>query len=521
MTEDKTSQAISDRKKSRRTHTGKETLSLKDFVRGTDENNLAEFPLALLTDVVPLNQKTMEFQDTVKDWTTGQKITRRVCVTGSDKFGLPTAKDDEVLAALVQLTGIVNDFTSPEVPFTKHQIIELLRWENSGWAYDRIEESLHRWKGVSVHYWMAWRDHESGRWTDSEASGVIDYVKISDGRRIKGTDSRTSPSRFVWNRQYFKSFAAKYLKPLDFGFYCSLKRPAAKRAYRFLDKRFFHQPDWEFDLHSFACEKLGFSRKYDTGQLKARLQPAMTELEQAGFIKPVSYRKVRPKTWSVLVSKVIAAQNEVVSEAAATPMPIVEKLVARGVANTTAEQLVGEFRPELIEEKIQYVDWLVSRTDKRTPSNVAGFLVAAIRNDYPLPKDFSKTRERKSKRQPIISVKPISEMPLDTSVQDYLAKQSPIERENLEAAAVNTADAITAEGYHRSRESGGLAFKAYQAMVIERYVRRLICKGGELNKETSTFADQRQDDGPQANPATRHSLKASANAQSCDGSSRN
>lgn len=454
-----------------RTRSKSESVALSEFVRGTDENNLAEFPLAALSDSLPPGQKTLEFQDTLKDWKTGQEITRRVCVTGSDKFGLPTAKDDQVLTALLQLTKLANNFASPEVSFTKHQVVELLGWSNSGWAYDRVEESLHRWKGVSVHYWNAWRDHESQTWTDTEAIGVIDYFKLSDGRRTQGITKRDRRSRFVWNRELFKSFQAGYMKPLDFGLYRSLKRPAAQRAYRFLDKRFHHRPDWEFDLHTFACEKLGFSRKYDTGQLKARLHPAMTELEQAGFIKPVSYRKVRPKTWSVLVSKMIAEQKEVGAETIASPMPLVEKLVTRGVVKSTAEQLVREFLPDRVEEKLQYVDWLVSRKDRRAPANIAGFLVVAIRKDYPLPKDFLKMVHKKPRSEPVATPKGNPEQSPDTAVDQYLADLSPAELEELESAAIQSSDPITAEGYHRSRKAGGPAFNAYRRMAIERYLR--------------------------------------------------
>lgn len=56
-------------------------VPLSEFVQGADENNLAEFPLALLSDSAPPGQKTLEFQDTVKDWKTGLEVTRRVCIS--------------------------------------------------------------------------------------------------------------------------------------------------------------------------------------------------------------------------------------------------------------------------------------------------------------------------------------------------------------------------------------------------------------------------------------------------------
>ena len=441
-------------------------------MRGTDENNLAEFPLALLSDTASPHQRTLEFEDTVKDWKTGQQVTRRVCVTGSERYGLPTAKDDQVLAALLQLTGIANNFTSPEVTFTKHQVIQLLGWDNSGWAYDRVEESLHRWKAVSVHYWNAWRDHKNGTWTDTEAVGIIEYFKIADGRRHRASSEQPTQSRFVWNRELFKSFQAGYLKPLDFGFYRSLKRPAAQRAYRFLDKRFFHQPEWEFDLRTFACEKLGFSRNYDTGQLKARLTPAMVELERAGYIKPVSFRKVRPKTWTVSVSQNLAKSPS----APATLLDsssLTKRLIDRGISKSTAISLVKQFAAERIEEKLAIFDWLVERRDKRVSSNAPGFLVAAIRKDYAAPKDFRKSKPL-TPHPRVAEVSPcesVVQSQFDGAVEVYLATLSAEQRAELEAAAVVDADPLTAEGYRRTQKTGGPTFVAYQRIVVNRYLR--------------------------------------------------
>ena len=138
------------------------SAALAEFTDGRDENNLAEFPISLLSDAAQAGQKTIEFEDTLDDWETGKTIVRRVCITGSDKFGLPTAKDDEVLLALIQLTKIANDFTSPEVWFVKRDVLEILGWRNRGWAYDRVEEALHRLKGTSIHYWNSWRDQAPG-----------------------------------------------------------------------------------------------------------------------------------------------------------------------------------------------------------------------------------------------------------------------------------------------------------------------------------------------------------------------
>lgn len=66
---------------------------------GRDELNLAEFPITLLSDRVPKGCKTLVFEDKVFDQQNGELVSRKVTVTGSDAYGLPTAVDDEILVA--------------------------------------------------------------------------------------------------------------------------------------------------------------------------------------------------------------------------------------------------------------------------------------------------------------------------------------------------------------------------------------------------------------------------------------
>ncbi len=453
---------------------------LTAFADGRDENNLAEFPIALLGDTVPDGLKTIEFEDTVNDWSTGEPVIRRVCITGSDKYGLPTAKDEDVLLALIQLTKIANDFTSPEVWFNKHQVIDILGWKNRGWAYDRVEEALHRWKGVSIHYWNAWRDRAKNSWCDSAAIGVIEYFAFSDGRRAGMPSRPGGQSRFAWNKVFFESFQAGYLKKLDFGTYRQLHRPAARRAFRFLDKRFYHSPTWEFELREFACEKLGFSRSYTTGQLKERLRPALGELQNIGFIEPVRYEKERPKQWTVSIAKKCeTAGLEVVPAVGAEG--VVEQLVRRGIEAEAAKRIVEEFEVERILEKLHLVDWLVAKRDKRSPKNPAGFLVAAIRDDYPLPNDYRKEFERKGKKRGSSCTAERGKGKASTrSLDDGGVSNDPVTahintldsnlRQVLEEKALAEATALEVESYRRLKVSGGELFSALRESLLRKYV---------------------------------------------------
>jgi hypothetical protein len=76
--------------------------------------NFAEFPIALLTDRVPKGQKCIKFEDQIYDERRKKVITRRRIIEGSEEYGLPTATDDAVILALIQLTKQRSDFTRRE-----------------------------------------------------------------------------------------------------------------------------------------------------------------------------------------------------------------------------------------------------------------------------------------------------------------------------------------------------------------------------------------------------------------------
>ena len=76
---------------------------------GRDEMNLAEFPITLLTDRVPKDQKEAVYQDEIYDDRSGLTLSRKLTIQAGN-CGLTTAIDDEVILALIQLTKLKTDF---------------------------------------------------------------------------------------------------------------------------------------------------------------------------------------------------------------------------------------------------------------------------------------------------------------------------------------------------------------------------------------------------------------------------
>ena len=275
-----------------------------DVSQGRDEMNLIEFPLTLLTERASEGQTSMTWNDDIIE--NGKMVNREVVVSGSPVWGLPTAKDEDILVGLLQLTKAKNDFTDATVRFTRLELINLLGWPNTLWSYNRLAQSFERWRAVSISYKRAWRDNSNKQWTDKTGFGLIDSFRLVDARRA-GTSEvvKEGKSWFRWNGYLHDSFCAGYLKKLDYGVYRELDSQIAKRLYRYLDKQFYGpgRQRLDFDLRILACEHLGLSRNYDTAQIRRKLQPAIEELEAIGFLGILDaadrFRKIGWGKWKV------------------------------------------------------------------------------------------------------------------------------------------------------------------------------------------------------------------------------
>ena len=93
-------------KSSQRKAIANSTEELEKFSKGRDELNLAEFPIAAISDRFLDGTKTVVISDEVWDRETKKYLPRKLTISGSDRYGLPGAKDDDVLLACVQLSGL-------------------------------------------------------------------------------------------------------------------------------------------------------------------------------------------------------------------------------------------------------------------------------------------------------------------------------------------------------------------------------------------------------------------------------
>lgn len=448
-----------------------------------DELNFAEFPLASVSTSLPKDQKTLEFTDEIFDKARNQRITRKLTITASDKYGLPTAMDDEVILGLIQLTGR-SGFTDRRVFFTRYELLKLLNWSDDTRNYKRLEQSLNRWLGVTLYYDKSWWSKEEQCWVN-EGFHILDHVQILDKERqrraAKREGEQTGKSSFVWNEVVFNSFKAGYLKQIDFEFYKELESAVSKRMYRFLDKRFYHRARLEFDLRTFACEHVGLSKNYHNGELKRVLSPAISELETRGFLKKLSGEERFVRTgkgeWTVVFVR--GSQSASLPE---RDSELVQELVARGLQEKSAALLVRGTAEEKIREKIAFFDWLRAKTDPRVQRSPAGFLYRAISEDFAPPEDYLRAAAPKPEKKVI----PIRREPTPKKAEPSSDRRAieefwnslPLEQqERVEQELVASAPRFLREQYMEGRKERGLLFQTVRQSLIDEYVRaQLVAK---------------------------------------------
>jgi hypothetical protein len=364
---------------------------------GKDEMNLAEFPITILTNRAPEGVKTLRYRDH-----RGQ-----LTVTGSDALGLPTAIDADVIVALIELTKNRNNFTEQTVHFTRYELIRLIGWANVGTSYERVEASLNRWAGVLLMYDGCWWDNRSKTYV-SKTFHIIESIVIAEGKlkATRGGERASLPSSsFTWSKDFIQSCKDNNLKDLDTSLYFSLTLPTSKQLFRFLDKRFYRRPDLDFDLAEVAFERVGLSRGYsgNAGKIKEKLGDAVGELETRGFLKPLARDERYFKTQAGWRIRLIDGRGTLPAlagpppsappEAAeASPPPLVDELVKRGVKPGVAADLAGRHPAAYVAGKIEQFDWEMTRA--RPPKKPAGYLVKSIVDGYDADPDFVPKAER-------------------------------------------------------------------------------------------------------------------------------
>jgi hypothetical protein len=260
---------------------------------GKDEMNLIEFPFGPITST---NLKTLEVEHQAFDRVLKREVTRRLLMTGSDKWGLPRPVDDQVLLGLKTLTHEAG-FVSPKIAFSRYQLCRAIGWEPDGRTYRRLEQSLDRIAGTTFKFKDAWWDNGEKEYKSKTFHLITDVEVCSrdqlDRSRLKTGRTEQQLCSFTWTDVIWKSFQDGFIRTLDMQLFRRIaqgrRREVPLRLFRILDKRFYHAPVATFDLHRLCIGTLGLCPDYSPSQMMRVLDRAARWLVECEYLQELRY----------------------------------------------------------------------------------------------------------------------------------------------------------------------------------------------------------------------------------------
>ena len=257
------------------------------IVLGKDEMNLAEYPLSILTHRVPPHRKTYSFTQRITDHH-GAVIKQSWSVLGSDKYGLPTPYDDDVLIALLYCYKEQKP-QGRKIHFSLYRLCQVMQKALSKREYDRLRDSLNRLTSTTIVATNCFYDNIAKSWV-SEAFHLFDRYKLYQERKGRAATPHLS---FVEMSAFFHQSVAvaNYIKDLNLGVYYGLALPISKRLFRYLDKNRYKKTRYEETVMRMAG-KLPLAYAYPS-QVKQKLARAHEELLRHQYLTRVTYDVTR------------------------------------------------------------------------------------------------------------------------------------------------------------------------------------------------------------------------------------
>lgn len=446
---------------------------------GRDEMNLAELPFFLLSNRSPKGVNQLEF---TYDMSSGKESIRtHLTIKGDTQYGFPTAREEEVVLAFLQISRDYNRYEDPKVYFTQRQLLNELGWGTRGAAYKRLEDSLFCLQGVRYRV-VGWRDNAQKTFTTKGGFSLISDFELRDSRRKDGTRASTSDetlSYFVWGRTLFESFQTGYLKKLNYELVSGFKTTLSKRLYRYLDKHFNppHYTRIVLPLKPFAHERMAMSRKADYYEIQRQMEPAIEELTAHGFIEKQSWtERVSKKSHERRIEfrMKLSMSGNAPSRSDVSRSLAGEELISRGVDREVATKLVDTLAPGNQDRaytfgRLRYVMDLYDFKKKRGISCTPGFLVEGVRREAAYAPDDGFSPEKRnagSKPNTLKQKRQSDEAKQVAETKEIVSKLSESEKRSLEASALERQPSTFHEYYDRFRRTDQARFDELRTFLI-------------------------------------------------------
>jgi hypothetical protein len=196
------------------------------------------------------------------------------------KIGLPTAKDQDLVVVLEQMTHEQRNIA--KIGFEPKDLLSRLR-RNNGQEYRDTRNGFRRLAALLIEQWEGWYHKGQRKTVTVGGFHIIDAYNWPTRKDLaKGADPRCF---FTWGSAILESMQKGAWRALDLGTYWCIKDPIARFAYRYA-LRSLHDRDKHLERTEYLYRNvLGLSWKDNSPAMMARvLEEHLAELPEVGKI---------------------------------------------------------------------------------------------------------------------------------------------------------------------------------------------------------------------------------------------
>jgi len=257
-------------------------IALPEIVRS--EVNFLTFPFFALRDKDVYKKSKTQYKAVVKRG--DEKLEILWKVSANPDHGYPGPFDREVHKAVEQI--IENQKPPIQNPIRLGSLRSLARIRGlhtqGGEVLKEIKESLQRIMATTITSKGAFYHKGEQQWIE-DIFHLYDRV-VFKGKKMP--DGRIADTNYLFlNSWYLDNINARYVKPIDWNYYHSLKTPIATRLYELLSVKFFGLGGKEKFIryrYSTLCNLLPITRQKYLSDAKSILNPAHQELKETEFL---------------------------------------------------------------------------------------------------------------------------------------------------------------------------------------------------------------------------------------------
>src|SRR5579875_2693409 len=340
----------------------------------------------------------------------GKKI--KVSAEFRSTLGLPSTADRDKYMAFMKIAMerkvVEGQLTNP-IRFSGYSMLKALGVSDSGANYEDLNEWGMRMADTTITSEQIIYSSSRRKFMNKTVHVFRSFTRVGESDH----DGSNQTVQFAVELEdwLLENLNQSYVVPEDFTQYRKLVRPTAKGIFVYLYVWFFasHGKDVEKDYGE-LCALLNVRCYQHASKIRETMGMSLDDLVNIGYLKKWDIRPMSTKKGFKLVLSpgraildVIASTQRRQLEAGEVPRNLLSDfeeeakraLIKRGVAEEKAIELARSCDLAAIEDQLDYLDSEIARDAGRRLKNPAGFIIAFIENNKPIPASF----ETKSKRE--------------------------------------------------------------------------------------------------------------------------